>query len=131
MSGEPFTDYYELLQVSPNADDDTIHRVFRHLAKKYHPDGPGHGDSKRFNVLVEALYQRIEDVTGTHRVTRSAEETIAPGVRWSYDFPSGLQIVPGVAVPIGVGPSRHERSVLLYLSFEHPFLRSGRHDLRS
>src|SRR5262249_46675562 len=54
VSGEPFTDYYELLQVSPNADDDTIHRVFRHLAKKYHPDGPGHGDAKQFNLLVEA-----------------------------------------------------------------------------
>ena len=28
-----FIDYYELLQVSPNADEDTIQRVFRHLAK--------------------------------------------------------------------------------------------------
>jgi curved DNA-binding protein CbpA len=54
VSGEPFVDYYELLQVSTNADDDTIQRVFRHLAKKYHPDAPGHGDPKRFNLLVEA-----------------------------------------------------------------------------
>ena len=38
MSGEAFVDYYELLQVSANADEDTIHRVFRHLAKKHHPD---------------------------------------------------------------------------------------------
>jgi curved DNA-binding protein CbpA len=51
---ESFTDYYELLQVSSNADEDTIHRVFRHLAKKYHPDAPGHGDARRFNLLVEA-----------------------------------------------------------------------------
>ncbi len=28
-----FIDYYELLQVSSNADIDTIERVFRHLAK--------------------------------------------------------------------------------------------------
>jgi len=42
-------------------------------------------------------------------------------VRWSYDFDWGLQIVPGVAFPMGVGPSRHEKSVFLYLSFEHPF----------
>jgi len=54
VSGEAFLDYYELLQVSSNADADTIHRVFRHLAKKYHPDAPGHGDAKRFNLLVEA-----------------------------------------------------------------------------
>ena len=53
--GEPFVDYYELLQVSSNADEDTIHRVYRHLAKKCHPDAPGQGDAKRFNLLVEAL----------------------------------------------------------------------------
>jgi curved DNA-binding protein CbpA len=55
VSGEPFVDYYEILQVSSNADEDTIHRVYRHLAKKYHPDAPGRGDAKRFNLLVEAL----------------------------------------------------------------------------
>ena len=38
MDPTRFIDYYELLQVSPNADADTIQRVFRHLAKKYHPD---------------------------------------------------------------------------------------------
>ncbi len=54
MKNEPFIDYYELLQVSSNADEETIHRVFRHLAKKYHPDAPGQGDSKHFNLLVEA-----------------------------------------------------------------------------
>ena len=53
MEGTPFVDYYELLQVSPNADDETIHRVFRLLAKKHHPDA-GQGDAKRFNLLVEA-----------------------------------------------------------------------------
>jgi len=54
MSGEGFVDYYELLQVSPNADDDTIHRVFRHLAKKFHPDTPKTGNPELFNSLVEA-----------------------------------------------------------------------------
>jgi curved DNA-binding protein CbpA len=53
MSDREFVDYYELLQVSPNADDGTIHRVFRHLAKQHHPDTPG-GDGERFNRLVEA-----------------------------------------------------------------------------
>ena len=55
MTGDAFVDYYELLQVSSNADGDTIHRVYRHLAKKWHPDAPGQGDPKRFNLLVEAL----------------------------------------------------------------------------
>ena len=54
MTGPQFVDYYELLQLSTNADEDTIHRVFRHLAKKHHPDAPGGGDRDRFDRLVEA-----------------------------------------------------------------------------
>lgn len=53
MGDQDFVDYYELLQLSPNADDGTIHRVFRHLAKQAHPDAPG-GDAERFSRLVEA-----------------------------------------------------------------------------
>lgn len=45
--------------------------------------------------------------------------TVSPGVRWAYDFKSGLQIVPGVAVPVDTRAKT--ASVLLYLSFEHPF----------
>jgi hypothetical protein len=32
-----------------------------------------------------------------------------------------LQIVPGLALPIGLGPIAGERGVFAYLSFEHPF----------
>lgn len=44
-----------------------------------------------------------------------------PGIRWAHNFRSGLQIVPGLAFPVGIGPSNGERSVLLYLSVEHHF----------
>ena len=60
MKNESFIDYYELLQVSPNADEDSIHRVFRHLAKKYHPDTAGTGDAERFKLLVEA-HRKLTD----------------------------------------------------------------------
>src|SRR5690349_8920843 len=30
------TDYYEFLQISPSADQETIHRVYRFLAARYH-----------------------------------------------------------------------------------------------
>jgi hypothetical protein len=36
------------------------------------------------------------------------------------NFESGLQVVPGIGVPIGVGPSGGEYGVFLYLSLEHP-----------
>ena len=75
----------------------------------------------RLNFLLEAVYSRGEEVAGAGGTQAVKSAFVSPGVRWSYDFPSGLQIVPGIALPIGVGPSRHERSVFLYLSFEHPF----------
>lgn len=35
-------DYYEVLGVDKNADDATIKKAYRQLAKKYHPDmNPG------------------------------------------------------------------------------------------
>ncbi|MBN1337360.1 MAG: DnaJ domain-containing protein [Deltaproteobacteria bacterium] len=54
MSPEPFIDLYELLQVSPNANREVVERVFRHLAKLYHPDNPHTGDSKRFQEILRA-----------------------------------------------------------------------------
>jgi hypothetical protein len=48
-------DYYETLQVSPHADVDTIQRVFRHLAKRYHPDNAESGHPERFRELAEAF----------------------------------------------------------------------------
>ncbi len=54
MSEAGFIDYYELLQLSSNADSDTIERVFRHLAKKYHPDHVNSGDDERFRLILEA-----------------------------------------------------------------------------
>src|SRR5690348_4462603 len=49
-----FIDYYEILEISPNANSDTIERMFRHLALRYHPDNPATGDSDRFSELMEA-----------------------------------------------------------------------------
>jgi len=54
VSKTDFVDYYELLQLSSNADTDTIERVFRHLAKKFHPDNKESADSDRFRLIVEA-----------------------------------------------------------------------------
>ena len=79
-----------------------------------------------FNVLVEALHQSTSDVVGPNRSERGSSTTIAPGIRWAYNFPSGLQIVPGIAFPIGVGPNSAASAVFLYLSFEHPFTRAAR-----
>jgi hypothetical protein len=47
-------DYYEFLQISPNADADTIHRVYRFLAARFHPDNPVSGDPEKFFMLKTA-----------------------------------------------------------------------------
>jgi len=54
VSENGFVDYYELLQLSSSADTDTIERVFRHLAKKLHPDNKKSGDTDRFRLIAEA-----------------------------------------------------------------------------
>jgi curved DNA-binding protein CbpA len=54
MQEESTTDYYEVLQVSSNADPETIHRVYRLLAQRFHPDNRETGDADRFLALTEA-----------------------------------------------------------------------------
>ncbi|MBI3680055.1 MAG: J domain-containing protein [Acidobacteria bacterium] len=60
MSPSEFVDYYELLQVSPNAEADTIQRVFRLLAQRYHPDNKDTGNDQLFQQLLKA-YQTLSD----------------------------------------------------------------------
>ena len=47
-------DYYEVLQVSTSADQETIDRVYRLLAQRFHPDNQQTGDENRFRTLLEA-----------------------------------------------------------------------------
>jgi len=74
-----------------------------------------------FNVMLESAWARAEEVIGPGERLSYRAFYISPGVRGAIDFASGLQIVPGLAVPIGIGPSRGDRHVFFYLSFEHPF----------
>jgi hypothetical protein len=71
-----------------------------------------------FNILCEAVW--LGQNTGERSVI------LNPGVRWAHNFASGLQIVPGVAYGIGIGPSRGEEAAFLYLSFEHRFRAESR-----
>jgi curved DNA-binding protein CbpA len=47
-------DHYETLQISKNADPDTVHRVFRLLAQRFHPDNPDTGNEGEFRRIHEA-----------------------------------------------------------------------------
>lgn len=53
-------DYYEALQISANAEPETVHRVYRLLAQRYHPDNAETGNDVRFREIAEA-YRILSD----------------------------------------------------------------------
>jgi hypothetical protein len=73
------------------------------------------------NLMLETVWDHTEALEETG--VRAAEDhfVILPGLRGAINLPHDFQIVPGVGLPIGYGPSRGDRDVFLYLSFEHPF----------
>jgi len=73
----------------------------------------------RFNLMLETLWTSWNAAAAPDTGRRVNDVFVSPGVRWAYNFSSGLQIVPGLAVPIRVGPGARDRGLLLYLSFEH------------
>lgn len=77
--------------------------------------------SPTFNLMLELLGTSDEVTVGDGLTDREETFLISPGVRYAINLDSGLQIVPGVAVPLGIGPSEGEYGIIGYLSFEHSF----------
>ena len=53
-------DYYEVLQINRNADTETVQRVYRFMAARFHPDNRKTGDVERFLLLRQA-YDVLSD----------------------------------------------------------------------
>lgn len=79
MSDSPFVDYYEVLQVSQAADHETIERVYRMLAKRYHPDNTSTGDIDRFTE-VRCAYDVLS------KPEKRAEYDVKYGVEKSLEW---------------------------------------------
>jgi hypothetical protein len=77
--------------------------------------------SRRVNLLVETVYESSRDVLSVERTTGGQRWVVSPGIRWAHDLASGLQIVPGLAYTVDVGPGEEPDALFLYLSFEYPF----------
>jgi hypothetical protein len=86
------TDYYEFLQISPNAEDETIHRVYRFLAARFHPDNPESGDVEKFSTLTKA-YEVLSNPgrRADYDVARQKATTHAPPMSHSIDFMDHLE----------------------------------------
>jgi hypothetical protein len=74
-----------------------------------------------FNVMLEWVHTATDVVVGPGLKVRETATYLNPGIRWAHNFDSGLQIVPGLAYTYGVGPSKGDNAIFLYISFEHPF----------
>jgi DnaJ-class molecular chaperone len=57
---KPDSDYYEAQQISSNADSETIHRVYRMMATRFHLDNPRTGNTETF-LLLKRAYNVLSD----------------------------------------------------------------------
>ena len=85
-------DHYEVLQISPNADIETIHRVYRIMASRFHPDNPRTGNTETF-LLLKGAYEVLVDPEkrAKYDQTRQIEDEAPLPVFELQDFVYGLQ----------------------------------------
>ena len=75
--------------------------------------------SENFNFFCEVVGNTLFKKAAAN-TEKSNSLFINPGFRFALNFKSGLQIVPGLAMPIGLGSSKGKYGLFAYLSFEHP-----------
>lgn len=106
MTTPTFVDHYETMQISPNADLDTVHRVYRILAQRFHPDNRDTGDPESFRILTDA-YQTLSDPE--KRAAFDIEHRAARRLTWKiFDQTTSAQ---------GVEAERRKRSGILALLY--------------
>lgn len=88
-------DYYEVLGIDRNADENTIKKAYRKLAKKYHPDtntGNTQAEEKfkevteAYNILSDPEKKKMYDRFGHAAFDGSGAD---PGGSYSYTGPDG------------------------------------------
>jgi hypothetical protein len=80
-----FVDHYELLELSSNANSETIERVFRYLANKHHPDVVKDGSSEDFFKQILEAYETLHD----------PEKRAAYDVQWQAQKVANAKVVQG------------------------------------
>ena len=90
--GTPAVDYYEFLQISPNADAETVHRVYRFLAARLHPDNNETGHEENFRLL-KAAYDVLADPRRRAEYDTTRTRTKAPPqpLATTIDFMDALE----------------------------------------
>ncbi len=99
-------DCYEVMQLSPNADADTVQRVYRLLAQRFHPDSPETGDKETFLRLSEA-----------HRILSNPEERARYDARYRATKQLHWQIFDHAEAASGPQAERRKRLGILELLY--------------
>ena len=92
MNDDRTVDYYDVLQVSSNAEPETIHRVYRLLAQRFHPDNRETGDDSRFRAIQEAYdvlsnpEKRARYDIAHHQLRQDRWRLVSNGTRVENDF---------------------------------------------
>lgn len=99
---EDAEDYYEILQVSPHAHPDTIHRVFKLLAQRFHPDNKATGNEEVFKRILAA-----------YRVLRDPELRASYDGRRESHLRARWRIFDEPATALGVEAEKRKRKGIL------------------
>jgi len=85
-------DYYEILQISPTAEPETVHKVYRLLAQRCHPDNKETGNEAQFRQLSEAYHvlsdseRRAQYDVGHTALSEARWRLVSNGTQASNDF---------------------------------------------
>ena len=106
MEENSFIDYYELMQISPNAEPETIRRVYHLLAARYHPDNPETADYDRFVLLNDA-----------HRILSDSATRAAYDLTYKAKSQEPLSIFNLKEFTIGIDGENNRRMGILCLLY--------------
>ncbi|QOY91499.1 J domain-containing protein [Paludibaculum fermentans] len=93
--------YYDLLQIHPKAEPETIQRVYKIFAARYHPDNRETGDAERFRLYREA-YEVLSDPAAREQYDLKLELTQpdALPVFQSKEFTDGIDAEAKIRIGI-------------------------------
>jgi curved DNA-binding protein CbpA len=89
---DTYINFYEVLQISPEAEPETVQRVYHVLAARFHPDNLETGDVERFLEITKA-YQVLNNPVSRasfdseHRSRRNAPHPVF----MSREFSAGME----------------------------------------
>ncbi|HEY1220543.1 MAG: J domain-containing protein [Bryobacteraceae bacterium] len=88
-------DYYDVLQIGAQAEAETIYRVYRIMAARFHPDNPKTGDVEKF-LLLNSAYEVLSDPgRRTEYDARREKQDAEPMPIFELkDFVSGVEAEP-------------------------------------